>query len=466
MPKLVTLEGIGSLAKPQAGIRASDNVMNIGNAAQNMAIMLDVVGDPATPAEQRGSSWGIDQTASRKLPSAVGVGVFTDSSSNTWVVYSRRTVAGEAMHRSLINTDARRGDTLIIPDRNDNTAIQARDLQTTLQLAVPQVEAAQEGKLIVVECAKYVPYDWTGFFTQVIGYAAVVGNLVAPGLSSIIGKAATALTKAANGNISIQDLSTVASLIAPDNVRQYVDKGTAIYNNIDKGNYLAAAQECGIDSPALMQYFRTTTNWTEIAKYTTGGFDETLSKLQNILNMDCINVLRGMGQSGELVQKIISKGSITKIKEYQDAILAGVSPQTLLTMIPSFADSVNAAINYTNDITTSGEFKSFFGAAVGIPFGDNTLDDLSIKSISNRVVDVLSTTVANGIPKTNQFALSPTVPKDKREQFATEISKNTGAQILTTTGSSNITSNIRKAAPYIIVGGAAAAALYFYSRKN
>lgn len=470
MPKLVTLEGIGSVAEktvqPTAPrLAPQDVVMQVADAVADFGYLLDIAADPGTPADYRARSWGFTPDKCREIGGPTGVGVFTDRSGNTWVLYTRRTAAGEAMHKSLENTDSRRAWTYVHDDFRDDTEYQAKGLRTILQKNIAQIEANHRNKLVVIELARYVPTNWLDIFSQVIGFAAVVGNIALPGLSAYIGKAAQTIIKVANGNINVQELASVATLIAPDNVRPYIDKGVSIYTKIDSGNYLGAAQECGIDTPQLMQYFRKTTDWTQIAKITTGGFDETLSKLQNILNMDAVNVLRGMGISGELEMKIKSLGSITKIKEYQDAVLAGIAPDTLLTMIPNFASSVNAIINNTPDLQYPSEFKTFLGAACGIPFGKNALDDISIKSISNRVVDVLSDKIGKGADDLKQFALSPTVPPLKREYFATEVSKNTGAQILTTTGSSGISSNIRKAAPYIAIGGAAAA-LYFYSRKN
>lgn len=466
MPKLVTLEGIGSVATKETFVQptsprltSKDAVMNIADAIQDLGIMLDCVGAENTPKERMGKSWGINAN------SPTGVGVFTDKSNNTIVIYSRRTVAGEAMHQSMLNTQARRGATFIVPDTRDNRHQQALLVQQNLTLSAAAWEQGLSNKLIVVEAGRYEPFDWVGLFSKLITYASTIGNIALPGLSQYIGVAANTLIKVADGEITPSEIGNVAALFAPDDVRKYIDKGVSIYTKLNKANYLEAAKECGIVSPALMQQFRDTTDWTQIAKITTGGFEDTLSKLQNILNFDSVNVLRGMGLTSELENEIKKYGSITKIKEYQDAILAGIAPNTLLTMIPNFSGSVNAIINYTNDIQTPQEFKTFLGASVGIPFGENSLDNISVKSLSDRVIKVLSTKVKDASDTYNEFALSPTVPKEKREYFATEISKNTGANILTTTGTSNTTSNIRKATPYIIVGGVATA-LYFYSRKN
>lgn len=351
----------------------------------------------------------------------------------------------------------------------ENAADKLKGMIPTILSKIDQIRVASKSAKplnVLVVCHRENPFSWTDAAAQFIAAASIIASFV-PGLpKDVISKASRTLnTYLTSHKVDVAAIMDCALAIAPDSLRKTdtVQRGLAVYGSLAKNDYLGAAKAVGIDVPGLLTSFQKTTDWTQISKTAKIGFDGAVSALQNMLSADAVNKLAGGLRSGSLVMDTITSGSITAVKQFQDAVLGGINPQTVMTLIPQPYNIAKTILNETQDITSGDEFRAIVGLGCGIGVGDNILDNLSIKAIASRVNDVLSDRYSTGV-KDLQYSLSTSIDKEKREWFASEVNRLTGAQILTNPSDSSVSSNIRKAAPYIAIGGAAVAALYFYRK--
>lgn len=306
-------------------------------------------------------------------------------------------------------------------------------------------------------------------YTEYIQLAAGIASVAIPAIPvGVIKKAVNVLTTFRDkGTVDSNVLIEAATTLVPESLRksEYVQKAQKIYNYASQNQYAAAAKEIGIDVPGALESFKRTCDWTLIAKNAKSGFDTAISTLQNTVNADVISKFAKKLQTGSFASDLIENGTITGFKEFQDAILGGISPSAIMTMLPDPPGIVQKIIQETNDITNNDEFRAFLGLANGYSIGDNVLDELGIRAISSRVNTIIADRTQAG-DKNREYALTTAIDKDKREYIAKQVAGNVqGAKILTNPGDVARSSNFRKAAPYIVVGGAAVGAAYFYSRR-
>ena len=309
---------------------------------------------------------------------------------------------------------------------------------------------------IAYEAAKYIEI------------AASIVTYAIPAIpKDIVQKSVRVLTSLRdNGQVNTGLLIDAATSLVPDSLRQneYVQKAQKVYDYAKNRRYDLAAKEVGIDVPSALESFKRTCDWTIVAKNAKIGFDGAIGTLQNTINADVISKFSAKMRSGTFISEIIDTGTITDFKEFQDAILGGMSPQAVMTLLPNPTVLVQKILQETDDVQNTDEFRAFLGLANGIGVGDNVLDELGIRSISSRVNAILADRMQSG-NKDKEYALTTAIDKDKREYIAQEVSKATGSVILTNPKGVMTSSNIRKAAPYIAVGGAALGIAYFYNRK-
>lgn len=327
-------------------------------------------------------------------------------------------------------------------------------------------------KRILVVLHRESPYNIKEIAQDSLKFLEVAASIVLVAVPAIPKDVVSSATKVLQsfvetGKVQVDDLVKAALSIAPDSLRknEYVTKATNVYNKVQSGNYLGAAKEVGIDVGGMLSSFQKTCDWTDIVKTTKLPFDTTVSSLQNYLNADVVSKFAGKLRSGELVKNLIETGSITSFKEFQDAILGGINPQTIMTLLPNPPELVRTMIHETNNLRDNDVFRAFIGLANGVGVGDNVLDSISVEAISSRVNSILAERLQAG-RKDIEYALTTAIDQEKREYFAQEVSKNTGAKVLTNVKGLNVSSNLRKAIPYVAIGTAVAGVGYYYNRSR
>jgi hypothetical protein len=231
----------------------------------------------------------------------------------------------------------------------------------------------------------------------------------------------------ASGRFDIADLATVAQTIAPESVRRYIDQGASFYDNLQRGDYVAAAQELGIDVKSARQAVDGFLGGigAGILRASPLPLEQSLAVVQNAVNVDLTNRLRAQARSGSLREAIIDQGSITRVPALQSYLVAATAP-TLLGTLPNIQDIISVVINETTDAVTPDIHKAMLQASAGYPIGPDVMDPLAIRSLVERAVSE----AARGA---REFIMPATIPDAKRVAWAAEVARQAGIKVISST---------------------------------
>lgn len=225
---------------------------------------------------------------------------------------------------------------------------------------------------------------------------------------------------AKNEPVGVESLAQAASMVVPSDLRPSLDKAASFYQKVQRGNYLSAAQELGIDVSGVDRIMNDfAANVPEAAAKTAQG----------IYVMDTINQVRGSIRSGTAKQEIIQNGTITKTPALQNMILGAMSTTT--AAIPRAVEVVGLTAKETDDLQTAAEWRGIYQIAHGVPVTPCSLDRIALRGLVERARELYQ----RGYKTMNMPAI---VPSDKRNCFEDEIRAQTGVSTRSGSGISTM----------------------------
>lgn len=243
---------------------------------------------------------------------------------------------------------------------------------------------------------------------------------------------------AKNEPVGVESLAQAASMVVPSDLRPSLDKAASFYQKVQRGNYLSAAQELGIDVSGVDRIMNDfAANVPEAAAKTAQG----------IYVMDTINQVRGSIRSGTAKQEIIQNGTITKTPALQNMILGAMSTTT--AAIPRAVEVVGLTAKETDDLQTAAEWRGIYQIAHGVPVTPCSLDRIALRGLVERARELYQ----RGYKTMNMPAI---VPADKRDCFEDEIRAQTGVSTRSGSGIS----------PMVLLGVAGAAGVAYLALRK
>lgn len=220
--------------------------------------------------------------------------------------------------------------------------------------------------------------------------------------------------------VTLNDIIGVARLIAPADVRTYVDKAGKIAQSAQKNDYLSVANELGINVKVATAFVQNAL--TDIASVSKLGFDKANKVVQNLLNIDTINRFRRGLDAGSIFTDIIAKGSIVDVTAVQNWLVAQQGG-TIASAVPKIADFVSTVVNKTNDVTSASDLRAWLATAFGQPTNGDAFDALTIRALTQRAITGLETGV-------KQFVMPVSIPLEKRVVMGSEVARQTGIPVV------------------------------------
>jgi hypothetical protein len=264
------------------------------------------------------------------------------------------------------------------------------------------------------------PRTWRYIAEQALQYAELAISLAMDYAAPYVGKVLNVSpaqflnfkpiiqSLAKNEPVGVQSLAQAASMVVPSSIRPSLDKAASFYQMVQRGNYLSAANELGIDIKGVDRIMNDfAANVPEAAAKTAQG----------IYIMDTINQVRGSIRSGTAKQDIIQNGTITKTPALQNMILSAMTTTT--AAIPRAVEVVGLTAKETDDLQSAAEWRGIYQIAHGVPVTPCSLDRIALRGLVERARELYQ----RGYKTMNMPAI---VPSDKRDCFEDEIRAQTG----------------------------------------
>lgn len=295
------------------------------------------------------------------------------------------------------------------------------------------------------------PRTWRYFGELALQYAELAVNLAMDYAAPYVGKFLDVpvsdflnlkpmiMSLVKNQPVDINSLAQAASMVVPSDIRPTLSKASQFYQNVQQGQYAAAAKDLGVDLSGVDRILN---------DFASGVPDVAAKTAQGIYVMDTINQVRGSIRSGTAKQEIIQNGTITKTPALQNLILSAMSTTT--AAVPRAIEISGLTAKETSDLQSAKEWRGIYQIAHGVPVTPCSLDRIAVRGLVERARELYQ----KGYTTMNMPSI---VPADKRDCFSDEIRAQTG---VSTTGGSG------KLSPVFLMGVAGAAGLaYFALRK-
>lgn len=465
--KLVTLEdNFGSLSAPTKGsglITSSSPSQNSPTSLRNEVphfswltnddVLYDALGSVNTRVP--GSAFGLMMP---ETTNNSGFGLFRNRHDRPIVVVTE-TYSGDntnPMFQNLQETGAWGNDPVILEvPRGEGGGYMERTIFPNIRnKVIPALTRLEnEGasnRLILVKIVGR-PRTWRYFGELALQYAELAVNLAMDYAAPYVGKFLdipvsdflnlkpfiTSLVK--DQPVDIGSLAQAASLVVPSDIRPTLGKAAEFYQNVQQGQYMAAAKDLGVDLSGVDRILN---------DFASGVPDVAAKTAQGIYIMDTINQVRGSIRSGTAKQEIIQNGTITKTPALQNLILSAMNTTT--AAVPRAVEISGLTAKETSDLQSAKEWRGIYQIAHGVPVTPCSLDRIAVRGLVERARELYQ----KGYKTMNMPSI---VPADKRDCFSDEIRAQTG---ISTTGGSG------KVSPVFLMGIAGAAGLaYFALRK-
>lgn len=471
--ELVTLEdNFGSLSNASAGAQASATRSTITSSSPAMTsprtlgievphfswlfnddVLYDALGSINTKTP--GSAFGMMMP---ETTNASGFGVFRTKHNRPVVIVTER-YSGDnenPMAKTLTEAGAYGSN----PERIEvlrgggagyiENSIFPKVRGYVMQQLIKIENSGPSNRPIVIEI-KGRPTTWSYIGEQLTAAAEIAVNLAMDYAAPYVNKYLNIDTKTflnfkpfvaslvQNKPVSVVDLAQAASLVVPPDVRTSIKSATDFYQNVQRGNYAAAAKQFGIDTNGV----------NRIMNDFAASVPAPVAKAaQSIYIMDTINQVRGSIRSGSAKQEIINNGTITKTPALQNLILSAMTTTT--AAIPRAVEVAGLMAHETDDLQNANEWRGMYQIAHGMPVTPCSLDRIALRGLVERARELFNRGYKN-------MNMPDIVPADKRDCFGDEIRSQTGVS----TGS---TSGISPTVALLGVAGAAGIA-YFALRK-
>jgi hypothetical protein len=433
--KLVTLEdNMSSLSAPATkGVVTSSspsqtNPKVIGNEVPHFSwlynddVLYDALGSINTRTP--GSAFGLIMPETKN---SSGFGVFRNKYNRPIIVVTE-TYSGDndnPMFKQLQETGAWSNNPHVIDvHRGQGAGYMERTIFPNIRDSVMSqlVRLENEGPSNRPILIKIVgrPRTWRYIAEQALQYAELAISLAMDYAAPYVGKVLNVSpaqflnfkpiiqSLAKNEPVGVQSLAQAASMVVPSSIRPSLDKAASFYQMVQRGNYLSAANELGIDIKGVDRIMNDfAANVPEAAAKTAQG----------IYIMDTINQVRGSIRSGTAKQDIIQNGTITKTPALQNMILSAMTTTT--AAIPRAVEVVGLTAKETDDLQSAAEWRGIYQIAHGVPVTPCSLDRIALRGLVERARELYQ----RGYKTMNMPAI---VPSDKRDCFEDEIRAQTG----------------------------------------
>lgn len=251
-------------------------------------------------------------------------------------------------------------------------------------------------------------------------FLATIG--IPPQLFDIIQNSVTQLVN--DGRVSLDNLVNAALPLAPPEIRQYVERGKAVYGGAKNGNYASAAAELGISIGKVEQFANSMKSGdiTGILANVGGDYEKAYAKIQNAFNMDTVNNLARATRSGTVFQQITDNGTIAKVPVFRNAIFASAG-KTHLGALPNIQELSAKVLQETTDADNVDTAKGFIQAALGYPIPTDSMDSILERSMTEQALEMAQI-------GRKEYVMPTTVPYVKRLKMAENVAKNSGSKVI------------------------------------
>lgn len=219
--------------------------------------------------------------------------------------------------------------------------------------------------------------------------------------------------------VTIRSIAAVSQLISPVGIRPFIDDATAVYEAVDRGDYVTAAQRLGIDNVSIVRDIQTYTS--DIVAFSKNSVSSVARTTQAFANLDTINRLRNQLRSGSVLDAIIDEGSITRVPVVQN-VLATIQSGAFVGTLPNVSDLVSTALNGTSDTLTDVSLRGLIEMATGQRPRADDLADLTLKALVNKAISEARTGA-------KIFFMPESIPSHLRDLWADEIARQTGLTV-------------------------------------
>lgn len=251
-------------------------------------------------------------------------------------------------------------------------------------------------------------------FASLIGIPPVLFDLISGSLNTII----------TQGRFDIKVLADAAQLMIPQEYRGLITKATNVYAAIDSGNYMQAMQQIGVvGSIEGAKNSLLNGDITALIGKSKLTYNDLVATVQNVFQFDTIRSLAAANRSGTVLENVIDAGSMAKVPVLRNLLTTMTSGDTLSSAIPGVSEIMQTVVNETNDIVNPDLHKGAVHAALGLPVGADTFDDLTKRGVMERVSEV----VEKGI---KSFVMPIVIPEPKRYAWAQEVANEFKIQVL------------------------------------
>lgn len=471
--ELVTLEdnfgslksGLGANAPTKSGLITSSSPsqtspLSIGNEVPHFSwltnddVLYDALGSVNTRVP--GSAFGLVMPETKNNS---GFGVFRNRYDRPIVVVTE-SYSGDndnPMFRQLQETGAWGNNPVIIEvPRGEGGGYMERTIFPEIRNNVISqlVRLENEGpsnRLILVKIVGR-PRTWRYFGELALQYAELAVNLAMDYAAPYVGKfldipvsqfldfKPLVMSLVKDEPVDIGSLAQAASLVVPSDIRGTMNKAAEFYQNVQNGQYAAAAKDIGVDLSGVDRILN---------DFSSNVPDVAAKTAQGIYVMDTINQVRGSIRSGTAKQEIIQNGTITKTPALQNLILSAMNTTT--AAVPRAVEVSGLTAKETNDLQKAAEWRGIYQIAHGVPVTPCSLDRLAVRGLVERARDLYQ----KGYKTMNMPAI---VPADKKACFADEIAAQTGIK---STGVST-----GKVSPAFLLGVAGAAGVAYLALRK